>query len=213
MKMQPRLLRSASWNHNGQFVGSVFRIQKGKSMRKILIALFGVTMLAACGQEAVQNTAPPPAEVASAEAIAGETARVNEWFATRFEEQIDFSPITKTFLGRSDDNDKIDDFSEAGEEAQLLWRKRTVEDLKGNFDYNLLTPEAKISYDIWVYELERAEDAVPFRRRGYVFTQMQGTQSFLPNFLINFHKVESDADMQAYITRIGGVSRAIDQLV
>ena len=176
------------------------------------MAFLGATMLAACGQEANQQELTPAGEVQSAAAIEQETARLNEWFSERFEEQLDFSPITKTFLGRKGDYDKIDDASEAGEEAQLEWRRRTVADLKENFDYDLLTPEAKISYDIWVYELERAEDGVPFRRRGYVFTQMQGPQAFLPNFLINFHKVETDQDMQDYITRIGGVSRAIDQL-
>ncbi len=182
-------------------------------MRKVVIALLGATTLIACGQQPSGGEPPEVTAAPAAEAVAAETARINEWFEARWEEQLDFSPITKTFLGRKDDYDKIDDASEAAEEAQLEWRRQTVADLKENFDYNLLTPEAKISYDIWVYELERGEDAVPFRRRGYVFTQMQGPQAFLPNFLINFHKVESDEDMQAYITRIGGVSRAVDQLV
>ena len=54
---------------------------------------------------------------------------------------------------------------------------------------------------------------MPYRRRAYVFTQMQGPQAFLPQFLIAFHKVEQPKDMEAYIARIGGVARAIDQLL
>jgi phospholipase C len=33
------------------------------------------------------------------------------------------------------------------------------------FDYERLTPEAKTSYDLWVFELALAERATPFRRR------------------------------------------------
>ena len=40
-----------------------------------------------------------------------------------------------------------------------------------------------------------------------------GVQSFLAQFLINYHNVESLTDMQAYIKRISGVGTAIDQLL
>ncbi len=71
-----------------------------------------------------------------------------------------------------------------------------------------------MSYDIWVYQAERAERTQPsYRRRSYVFTQMQGPHAFLPQFLIRFHRVDTPADMQAYISRIGGISRALDQLL
>src|SRR5690606_37360639 len=61
--------------------------------------------------------------------------------------------------------------------------------------------------------LERAERAVPFRRHQYIFTQMQGPQAFLPQFLISFHRVDEAADMEAYIARIGGVARGLRQLI
>jgi uncharacterized protein (DUF885 family) len=164
--------------------------------------------LVACGrgeQTGQQQAAP--------EAIEAETARLNEWFAARWEEQLDFSPIQKTVMGRKDDYDRIDDLSEAAEDAQLAWRRRTTAEMKKAFNYERLSPEAKTSYDLWVYELARAERALPFRRRGYVFTQMQGPQASLPQILIGFHKVDELSDMEAYIARIGGVSRAIGQLL
>lgn len=186
-------------------------------MKKLLLALLGSAALVACDRDAppppetpTQNGATENTETA---AIAAETERLNAWFAEKWEEQLDFSPMTKTTLGRKDDYDKIDDSSEAGEDKQLEWRRIAVAEMKSQFDRDLLTPEAKISYDIFIYELERAEAVLPYRRNGYVFTQMQGVHTFLPNFLINFHKVETEADMTAYIARIGGVSRAMDQLV
>ena len=190
-------------------------------MRSLLFALLGSTALVACGQDNGQTSAEAPAQAApaaqeasgAADAVAAETERLNAWFETRYEQELDFSPSTKTRLGRKDDYDRLDDFSEVAADAQLEWRRGTVADLKENFDYDLLTPEAKMSYDIWIYQLEQAEAAAPFRRNAYIFNQMQGVHAFLPNFLINFHRVDDAADMEAYITRIGEVARAIDQLV
>jgi uncharacterized protein (DUF885 family) len=175
-------------------------------------------VLAACGNQGEdQPTTEPEAQeqraVAAPSATEAETARLNQWFAARWEEQLDFSPIQKTFLGRKDDYDKIDDLSERAEDEQLAWRRRTTAEMKEAFDYDLLTDEAKMSYDVWAYELERAERALPFRRLNYVFTQMQGPQAFLPQFLISFHKVEEPGDMEAYIARIAGISRGLDQLL
>jgi uncharacterized protein (DUF885 family) len=187
-------------------------------MQKFLSVLLAAAVLAACGDRSEDRTAPAveaneQRSATASDAVTRETARLNEWFAARWEEQLDFSPIQKTFLGRKDGYDRIDDMSEAAEDAQLEWRRRTTAEMQESFDYALLTDEAKMSYDIRVYELERAERALPFRHHGYVFTQMQGPQAFLPQFLISFHKVEEPADMEAYIARIGGISRALGQLL
>jgi len=187
-------------------------------MRHSLTVLFMTAVLAACGNPGEdESTAVRQVQEQPAAALPGateaETARLNEWFEARWEEQLDFSPIRKTFLGRRDDYDKIDDLSEAAEDEQLAWRRRTTAEMKETFDYDLLTDEAKMSYDVWEYELKRAERALPFRRLDYVFTQMQGPQAFLPQILIAFHKVEAPGDMEAYITRIDGISRGLDQLL
>jgi uncharacterized protein (DUF885 family) len=176
-----------------------------------------LAVMAACDSQGKKPaTAPDTTEQHAAAApteTEAETARLNEWFEARWEEQLDFSPIQKTFLGRKDDYEKIDDMSERAEDERLAWRRRTTAEMKETFDYDLLTPEAKMSYDVWGYELEREERALPFRRLNYVFTQMQGPQAFLPQFLIAFHKVDEQSDMDAYVTRIGGISRGLDQLL
>src|SRR5688572_4066542 len=144
----------------------------------------------------------------------GETTRLNQWFAERWKETLARSPIQKTFLGIKDaDYDKIDDVSEAESDRQLAWLRNATAEMKKTFNYDRLTPEGKTSYDLWVYQLQQAERALPFRRHGYVFTQMQGPQASLPQFLIAFHKVDTPADMTAYVARIGGLARALDQLL
>ena len=48
---------------------------------------------------------------------------------------------------------------------------------------------------------------------GFTFDQMNGPQAFLATFLIQFHRVESLEDMEAYISRIRASGRAGGQLL
>jgi uncharacterized protein (DUF885 family) len=174
--------------------------------------LLGVALAAGCGSDeppsAPEQEAAPPATAAD---IERETARLTEWLNVRYEEELAFSPIEKTFQGRKDDYAKLDDNSEAAQNTQLEWRRGTVDELRSTFDYELLAPEAQISYDLWVYQLERVEAATPFRRRAYQFTQRSGPHTQLPQFLINFHRVDEEADMTAYIARLDETARYIEQ--
>ncbi|HEX6323152.1 MAG TPA: DUF885 domain-containing protein [Vicinamibacterales bacterium] len=149
--------------------------------------------------------------LAVAQAVPDETARLNAWFEARFEEQLAFSPIQQTFLGRK--SNAIDDVSLAAQDTQLAWRRATVADLRKNFDYAKLTPEAQTSYDLWVYQLEQAEAALPFRTNAYVFDQMSAIHAFFPQLLIAFHRVDDAADMDGYINRIRESGRAVRQLI
>ncbi len=183
-------------------------------LRLLTLALLGSAALVACGKK--EAPAAPAVEAATAPTageIAAETDRLNAWFDAKFEEQLDFSPIQRTFLGDKKDYDKIDDVSEAAQDRILAWQRASADEMKAAFDYAKLTPEAKTSWDVWLYQADNAEKAVAFRRQQYVFTQMQGAQAFLPQFIIAFHEVSDESDMKAYVSRIGGVARAIDQLL
>ncbi|MEH6790866.1 DUF885 domain-containing protein [Parasphingorhabdus sp.] len=159
---------------------------------------------------------PMPATAAPerpAQATASETDRINAWFDAKYEEQLKFSPIEQTAIGRKTDYGLIDDFSEAGADRELAWLRDAVAEMKSRFDYAKLSPEAKTSYDIWLYNLKQAEAGVPFRSQRYVLHQHNGLQSYFPTFLINTHKVETEADMAAFIQRLSGVATALDQLL
>ena len=124
-----------------------------------------------------------------------ETEKLNAWFEEKYEEELQFSPIGMTFLGRKDRYDEIDDLSEAAENEVLAWKAASVEEMKTSFDYEALSNDAKTSFDLWAYQYETALAASKFQRHGYLFDQMNGLQSFLPTFLISFHNVESVEDM------------------
>jgi uncharacterized protein (DUF885 family) len=185
-------------------------------MKNLLLTLIVIAVLTACGKDEQTTQTPAPtdtlsSEIAEATAEISESERLNEWFDLRFEEQLMFSPISLTFMGRKELYDQVDDLSEAAEDKQLEWQRNTVEEMQREFDYEQLTPEAKISYDIWKYQYENAAKGIAFRESNYTFTQMQGLQSMLPTVMINFHRVDDRNDMEAYIKRIAGMSRALNQ--
>jgi hypothetical protein len=45
-----------------------------------------------------------------------ESQRLNEWFAVKYEEQLQSNPIMLTFLGRKEQYDQINDMTEAFEQ-------------------------------------------------------------------------------------------------
>ncbi len=186
-------------------------------MHLFLILFLAATVLVAC-----DNSSTPPAvnqnlagerSVVSEDNQPSETERINAWFDIKFEEELAFSPIWQSFLGRKTAYGEIDDFSVAGQEKQLAWQRRSVAEMQSEFDRNLLSAEARTSYDIWAYQLEEAEAVYAYRTNEYVFHQMQSVHAFLPQLLISFHPVDELSDMEAYISRISAVARAIEQLI
>ncbi|MDP5135472.1 DUF885 domain-containing protein [Rheinheimera baltica] len=184
-------------------------------MYKSLIALAVAGVLAGCNPapDTSSSTSVNVAAEQPQENLQSETQRLNQWFEVKYEEQLQESPLQMTFLGRKDKYDQVDDTSVAAEEKQLAWLAASVDELKTNFDYAKLDLEAQTSYDIWVHQYEEAKEGVAFRKNAYTFTQMQGIHALLPQILINFHKVDNAEDMQAYVKRIEGISRALTQLM
>ncbi len=183
-------------------------------MRSTIVSLFVTAFLVACDQQSVpalDQTAT--AEPGSTPTEISESERLNQWLNARDEEALAMSPMTLTGLGRKELYGQIDDLSEAAEEEQLAWQAQTVAEMRASFDYDALSTAAKASYDLWIYQYEASLAVAPFRRHGYIFEQMFGAHAGMPNFLINLHSVDSEAEMQAYISRIAGIARSMDQLV
>ncbi len=189
-------------------------------MRNTLLTIVIGLALAACGnQESVQK----PADQTKSEQIVesslptvaaeSQTEKLNQWFEQQFETELMMSPMSLTALGRKDRYDEIDDMSEAAEIEQLEWKRNSVLEMKDSFDYEQLSDDAKLSYDLWEYQYKQSAKGAEFRRSSYVFTQMSGVHAYLPTFLMSFHKVDSLEDMQAYIARISELGRAMNQLV
>src|SRR5690606_27354030 len=118
-----------------------------------------------------------------------QTESINQWFDLKYEEVLQTSPLQLTYQGRKDHYGEIDDMSEAAEDKLLAWYATSVDELKEKFTYDELSADEKASYDLWVYQYEQLKEAKEFRQLDYVFDQMRGMHTQLPNILINFHKV------------------------
>ena len=171
--------------------------------------IFGVgaalAMLAACTGE----TAPAGP---TAEMVAKTSADLTAYLDAEYQEELAESPEEMTSQGIKTRYGELDDRSEAAGDERLEWRRQSVTDMKAKFDPANLNEDAKLSYEIWELELKRAEEGVKWRRNRYVFGRGNATTG-IPNFLINQHRVDEKSDMEAYVSRIGLIDEALDQLL
>jgi len=172
---------------------------------------FAAVLLASVALTGCDAVMGPPVATIDCATTAEEC--LNQWFDDKFEEQLEFSPIFQTALGRKTNYDKIDDLTEEAELEQLEWLRQATREMEANFDYDELSPEAQLSYDMWKFRLAQSERSWEFREQAYILHQMGSAQSGLPTFLLTQHRVEDESDMQAFISRIGGIGTAMDQLL
>ncbi|NNE58954.1 MAG: DUF885 domain-containing protein [Hellea sp.] len=178
----------------------------------LIVTLLASTALMACSPKSSEAPDVPTISY-TADEIAEESARLNAWFEEKFEEEIAFSPLQQTFLGRKTNYGKIDEITQEAVDEQLAWRKATIEQMKADFDYDKLTPDAKISWDIWEYQYDDAVRANAFSKNGYIFEQMGAVHTQFPTLMIAIQTVENEAEMEAYISRLSETGRAIEQLL
>lgn len=175
------------------------------------LALIAATALLAGGTGLTQATGPVR-QASAAPAQAGqEDARLNAWLDVQYEAFLDLSPIERTYAGDKKDYDKVDDFSEQGLAARVAFRRKSVAEMETRFDRAKLSPDAQVSYDLWIYEAEQAALDYKFRRNEYVFNHSWGPQIQFAQLLIQIHKVDGPADMDAYVARIRGLAGALRQ--
>ncbi|WP_245638274.1 DUF885 domain-containing protein [Altererythrobacter ishigakiensis] len=149
--------------------------------------------------------------VATVQCDGEQAACLETWFAEKWEEELAFSPLRQTALGLKTNYDKIDDFSAAGQLAQIEWWENASAEMEANFDYDELSEEAKISYDMFKYRAERASLSRDFLDHEYVLEQMDGAHTDLPSNILSQHTVEDEAEMEAFISRLAGIGKAMDQ--
>ncbi|MEM7730871.1 MAG: DUF885 domain-containing protein, partial [Pseudomonadota bacterium] len=131
-----------------------------------------------------------------------ESDRLNAWFAERYDEGLARSPMTQTYLGQRDAQDRLDDISQTALDEEAALRTNWLSEMRRDFDVDRLDPETRLSYRL--FEVQQQDWLATYAVSGndYVFQHMSGPHSSLPSFLINFHAVESEADARAYISRL-----------
>ncbi len=130
-------------------------------------------------------------------------AAANAFFERAFEERLLLEPTTATSLGLKTGDDRWQDASEAGEAERFALSKRQVGELRA-IDPARLDDATRLSWQVFEAGEERRIARYPWRNHGYFFDK-DGAHASVPAFLINTHRIESEADAATYIRRLEGV--------
>jgi uncharacterized protein (DUF885 family) len=145
--------------------------------------------------------------------VAAESARANEFFDHVFDESISRSPMSMSQLGLKKDNDKWDDLTDSHALEDLVLSVQHLAELKRTINFDLLDDQAKVSYRMFVNDVERSIEGWRWRFYNYPLNQMTGLHSEAPALLINYHQIDNVDDARAYIARLRGMGLLFDQLI
>lgn len=139
-----------------------------------------------------------------------ETKKLNAFFEETFKEGLDRYPTYQTYVGLKTNYDKLNNETEEYDLESLEISKQNLKKLK-KFDYDKLTEQGKISYDLFKKSIEDGIEGWKWRYHGYSLNQMFGYHSGTPSFMINMHTVENLDQAKAYISRLKEIKRVFEE--
>jgi len=189
------------------------RLVKINTPAKLFAVSSLVIAMAACSPASnTENQKPQPAQTETAKAPATESERLAAFFAESRETDLKRSPMAQSYMGIKWDYDKWGDFSEANaDETRALMESRLKQ--ASEFDVSTLNDSEKLSLNIYQADLKRKLANDEFRHHTYIMDQFSAWHTTVPSFLINIHRIESEEDARAYISRLNKVDTLFDQVI
>jgi len=148
----------------------------------------------------------------SEEEIKEHSAEVNEYFEEEFQKDVEESPMMQTRLGQKTNYGKWDNFSHLKYAEDRNKAKRRLGYLK-KVDPSSLDEDTRLSYDLYLQKQENILEDYDFRFYNYPVNQMFGYHAELPAFLINMHRIDSISDAEAYISRLKGIPKVMEDVI
>lgn len=179
-------------------------------MKTIVIALAAALLLASCSNN---EEGEKRENVHSAEEIAQESKKLNEFLDKIFDEAVDRDPVRQSYLGIKKDYDKWTDLTDERAQKELEITKQNLEKMRRDFNPEALDEQARLSYRMYELEAQREIDNFKWRFHNYSVNQMDGLHNEMPAFLINIHTVSNESEAKAYISRLSKVNMLFDQLM
>jgi uncharacterized protein (DUF885 family) len=157
-----------------------------------------VTMaaLAACAASA-QDAAPDP------------NAMANAFFERALDERLQLEPLLAASLGLRIGYDRWPDPTERGDAERLALAERHLAELRA-IDPATLDDATRLSWKAFEIAEQRRIARHRWRNHDYLFDK-DGAHVSLPAFLINTHRVETEADAIAYVRRLEGMRTLVEQ--
>ena len=178
----------------------------------------------------VAPPSPPPPPPVPAESSSEARAALDQAFDAILNDLLAASPMTATSLGMdkgrfAGQKALIDDRGASGMNANAA-RLRKAMGLLNAVDRSALNAADRVDYDAvaWDYATQLAgaqtfgfgENATPvntsfYACSPYVVSQLTGLYCFTPDFLDSQHTINNKDDAFAYMSRLGGFARGLDQ--
>ena len=149
----------------------------------------------------------------TAEEIAAESKKVNDFFDQRYDEAIARNPEHASSLGLKIGYDSWSDHSDENADKELAIAKATLDSINTKFNLEALDAQTKLSVRMFGEDIKRWEEGNKYRHHGFDITQMGGVHNDLPAFLINIHRVDSVTDAEAYLSRLKKLDKVFDQTI
>lgn len=157
----------------------------------------------------MQASAPVPVQ---ANQTAAQDAALLAFLDRAWEEQLDLSPESLTQLGYKTHYDRLDDYTDAAALRAQALAERQLTAMRARFQPEQLGESARVSYDLFAYEVERGRRSLPFRKLRFPVSTNGSPAGDIPVLLINNHKVDTLADAQAYIARLRDTERVMREV-
>lgn len=149
----------------------------------------------------------------TAEEIAAESKKVNDFLDQRYDEAIARNPEHASSLGLKIGYDSWSDHSDENADKELAIAKATLDSINTKFNLDALDAQTKLSVRMFGEDIKRWEEGNKFRHHGFEITQMGGVHNDLPAFLINIHRVDSVTDAEAYLSRLKKIDKVFEQTI
>ena len=129
-----------------------------------------------------------------------------------FMERVRESPQYMTYLGMRERYDQWDDNSDRAADKRLQMTRDHLEKVKA-IDLTNANNSVKLSVKMFIEQANMSIEADRWRYHNYPVSQMRGVHGRIPSFLINQHLIANESEAKAYIARLAGVPKVLDQLI
>ena len=129
-----------------------------------------------------------------------------------FMERVKESPQYMTYLGMRERYDEWDDNSDRAADKRLQMTRDHLERVKA-IDLTNANNSVKLSVKMFIEQANMSIESNQWRYHSYPVSQMRGVHGRIPSFLINQHLIANELEAKAYIKRLAGVPKVLDQLI
>jgi uncharacterized protein (DUF885 family) len=179
-------------------------------------AVLALSLALVAGAAQAQSPAPQAGQPAVVAPAAEDTSRrLNELFEQYFEEYLELNPLRATFIGDNRYNDRLP--NSIGPEYRARASEMNERYLAAirRFDPATLSPEDRISYEIFLHERKREKESERFPDYLLPLSQTGGLPTFMPSLGsgTNAQPFATVQDYENWLKRLDGFVAWMDQSI